>query len=78
MFLELGDYVNFVPGTVMIIFSASAIALTAWVWLSNRNIGASSPQPTGPGQFTPASEHPMQRSSTNGALVKQSRHSALL
>lgn len=37
VFLDLGGYVNFVPGTVMTIFSASAIALTAWVWFSHRS-----------------------------------------
>ena len=36
VFLDLGGYVNFVPGTVMTIFSASAIVLTAWVWSANR------------------------------------------
>ena len=33
VFLDLGGYVNFVPGTVMTIFSATAILLSGWVWL---------------------------------------------
>jgi hypothetical protein len=37
VFLDLGGYVKFFPGTVMTIFSASAIVLSAWVWLSNRD-----------------------------------------
>ncbi len=37
VFLDLGDYVNFVPGTVMTIFSASAVLLSAWAWLTTRN-----------------------------------------
>lgn len=37
VFLDLGHFVNFVPGTVMTIFSASAVVLTIWVWLSNSN-----------------------------------------
>ena len=41
VFLDLGGYVNFVPGTVMPIFSASAILLTAWVWFSNRDAAES-------------------------------------
>ncbi len=32
---DLGHFVNFVPGTVMTIFSGSAIVLSAWAWLSN-------------------------------------------
>ncbi|MEL6890145.1 MAG: hypothetical protein AAFP84_01000 [Actinomycetota bacterium] len=38
LFLDLGGYVNFVPGTVMTIFSASAIALSAWVWFTTRDL----------------------------------------
>ena len=41
VFLDLGGYVNFVPGTVMTIFSASAILLTAWVWISGRDAAES-------------------------------------
>ncbi len=37
VFLDLGGYVNFVPGTVMTLFSATAILLSGWVWLSNRD-----------------------------------------
>ena len=37
VFLDLGGYVKFVPGTVMTIFSASAIVLSAWVGMSNRD-----------------------------------------
>ena len=36
LFLDLGGYVNFVPGTVMTLFSASAILLSGWVWLATR------------------------------------------
>ena len=36
-FLDLGGYVHFFPGTVMTLFSASAILLSGWVWLANRN-----------------------------------------
>ena len=38
MFVDLGGYVHFFPGTLMTIFSASAILLSGWVWLANRNI----------------------------------------
>lgn len=37
LFVDLPGYVNFVPGTVMTLISASAIVLSFWVWLSNRN-----------------------------------------
>lgn len=36
-FMDLGGFVHFFPGTVMTIFSATAILLSAWVWLSSRN-----------------------------------------
>ncbi len=36
LFLDLGGHVNFVPGTVMTIFSATAIVLSGWVWLATR------------------------------------------
>lgn len=36
LFMDLGGHVNFVPGTVMTIVSASAVILTIWVWSSNR------------------------------------------
>lgn len=35
-FLDLGGFVNFLPGTLMTIFSATAIALSGWVWLARR------------------------------------------
>ena len=41
VFLDLGGYVNFVPGTLMTIFSGSAIVLTAWVWYSARDAAES-------------------------------------
>ncbi|MEM8707749.1 MAG: hypothetical protein AAGE98_14895 [Actinomycetota bacterium] len=36
LFLDLGGHVKFVPGTVMTIFSATAIALSAWLWSQRR------------------------------------------
>jgi hypothetical protein len=36
MFVDLGDYVHFLPGTLMTLISASAILLSGWVWLANR------------------------------------------
>ncbi|MEM7270254.1 MAG: hypothetical protein AAF401_13530 [Pseudomonadota bacterium] len=36
VFVDLPGYVNFMPGTVMTIVSATAVALSFWVWLSNR------------------------------------------
>ncbi len=36
VFLDLGGHVNFVPGTVMTIFSASAILLSGWAWWQTR------------------------------------------
>ena len=36
LFLDLGGYVRFVPGTVMTLFSATAILLSGWVWLAHR------------------------------------------
>ncbi|SUZ33328.1 hypothetical protein ROE7235_03097 [Roseibaca ekhonensis] len=36
LFVDLPGYVNFVPGTVMTLVSASAIILSFWVWLPNR------------------------------------------
>lgn len=32
VFMDLGGFVNFMPGTVMTIFSGSAILLSIWVW----------------------------------------------
>ncbi|MEO1642740.1 MAG: hypothetical protein AAFR74_05340 [Pseudomonadota bacterium] len=37
MFVDVPGYVNFMPGTVMTIVSGSAIVLSGWVWLSNRD-----------------------------------------
>ncbi|MEO0465320.1 MAG: hypothetical protein AAF216_02160, partial [Pseudomonadota bacterium] len=36
VFVDVPGFVNFVPGTVMTIVSASAIILSFWVWLTNR------------------------------------------
>ncbi|MEO0962358.1 MAG: hypothetical protein AAFY01_08020 [Pseudomonadota bacterium] len=36
VFVDIPGYVNFVPGTVMTMVSASAITLSFWAWLSNR------------------------------------------
>lgn len=36
LFLDLGGYVNFVPGTVMTIIPATAILLSGWVWIATR------------------------------------------
>ena len=36
LFLDLGGYVNFVPGTLMTLFSAAAILLSPWVWITTR------------------------------------------
>ena len=32
VFLDIPGYVNFMPGTLMTIFSGSAIVLSFWVW----------------------------------------------
>jgi hypothetical protein len=37
LFMDLGGYVNFVPGTVMTIISGSAIILSIWAWYSKNN-----------------------------------------
>lgn len=37
LFVDFPGYVNFFPGTVMTFISGSAILLSGWVWLSNRN-----------------------------------------
>lgn len=36
MFVDLPGYVRFVPGTLMTLISATAIALSFWVWFVNR------------------------------------------
>ena len=38
IFMDLGGFVNFVPGTVMTIVSASAIILSFYAYYSNRKI----------------------------------------
>lgn len=37
VFMDLGGFVNFMPGTVMTIFSGSAIVLSVWVWWNARS-----------------------------------------
>ena len=37
IFMDLGGFVHFMPGTVMTIFSATAIVLSFWVWMAGRN-----------------------------------------
>ncbi|MEM8917482.1 MAG: hypothetical protein AAGE37_01375 [Pseudomonadota bacterium] len=36
LFVDIPGFVHFVPGTVMTIFSATAILLSFWVWFANR------------------------------------------
>ncbi|MEO1109519.1 MAG: hypothetical protein AAFX90_16520 [Pseudomonadota bacterium] len=38
LFVDFPGYVNFVPGTIMTIISASAVALSFWVWFSVRRV----------------------------------------
>jgi len=38
LFMDLGGFVNFVPGTVMTIVSASAIILSFYAYYSNRKV----------------------------------------
>ena len=38
LFVDFAGYVNFVPGTVMTFISASAVALSFWVWFSVRRV----------------------------------------
>jgi hypothetical protein len=40
LFVDFPGYVNFFPGTVMTMVSASAIALSFWVWFSMRGAEA--------------------------------------
>jgi len=40
VFLDLPGFVRFFPGTVMTLISASAVALSLWVWLSQRGTAA--------------------------------------
>ena len=37
LFVDFPGFVNFFPGTLMTFISASAIALSFWVWLSERS-----------------------------------------
>lgn len=37
IFMDLGGFVHFMPGTVMTIFSGAAIVLSAWVWRQSVN-----------------------------------------
>jgi len=37
LFMDFPGYVNFVPGTVMTIISATAIILSFYVWLPQRS-----------------------------------------
>lgn len=36
VFMDLGGYVNFLPGGLMTYVSASAILISAWVWFGTR------------------------------------------
>lgn len=36
-FVDFPGFVHFIPGTLMTVISASAVAFSFWVWLSNRN-----------------------------------------
>ncbi len=36
LFMDLGGFVNFIPGTVMTLVSAAAILLSVWVWRSKQ------------------------------------------
>ena len=40
VFVDIPGYVHFVPGTLMTLISGSAIALSFWVWLTNRTASA--------------------------------------
>ncbi|MEL6919692.1 MAG: hypothetical protein AAFO77_01520 [Pseudomonadota bacterium] len=37
VFLDVGGFSGFVPGTIMTFVSATAIILSFWVWLTNRS-----------------------------------------
>lgn len=37
VFMDLGGFVHFMPGTVMTLISASAILLSLWVWSKTRS-----------------------------------------
>lgn len=36
IFMDLGGFVHFLPGTVMTLISATAVLLSLWVWLGRR------------------------------------------
>lgn len=36
VFMDLGGFVNFVPGTVMTLISATAILVSLWIWMQSR------------------------------------------
>ena len=36
VFLDRPGFVNVIPGTLMTVFSATAIVLSGWVWFSHR------------------------------------------
>lgn len=40
VFVDLPGYVHFFPGTLMTLISASAVALSFWVWLTERGKAA--------------------------------------
>ncbi|MEO1732689.1 MAG: hypothetical protein AAFR45_03535 [Pseudomonadota bacterium] len=42
VFVDLPGFVNFVPGTIMTVVSASAILLSFWAWLAPRSATATS------------------------------------
>ncbi|MBX2853283.1 MAG: hypothetical protein KTR15_16230 [Phycisphaeraceae bacterium] len=44
IFIDLGGYANFIPGTVMTIICASAVLLSAWVGLRLKMLRKSNPQ----------------------------------
>ena len=37
VFVDLPGFVHFIPGTLMTIISGTAVVLSFWVWLTNRN-----------------------------------------
>ncbi|MEO0461509.1 MAG: hypothetical protein AAF127_00130 [Pseudomonadota bacterium] len=41
VFIDIGGFANFVPGTVMTIVSGTAIVLSLWVWIIDRHQGES-------------------------------------
>ena len=43
LFVDFPGYVNFIPGTLMTIISASAVALSFWAWFTMRGSAESAP-----------------------------------